>query len=779
MLGAAAWGQAAPQQPPAASTDATAAPAGGLENLTVTARKKAESLQTIPLSVTDITKKELQNANVQTLQDAARLTPGVNITDIGSETATNIVIRGVSDQSYGIARPATSTYLDGVFLRDPPVINLSAVGLDRIEIIKGPVSALYGGTAYSGVINYVTERPTDAYHADLSQEFANHGRYQTNLSASGALIPGWVNVKLFGTYDTFDGFDHTPGTGTPGGDFQKKDVGALLDVRISEHFKSQINLYNGNDHFGQSDEINLPANCGYSASYGGNTLYCGKVNTQGSQFQTNIDPASGSTGNTRQVELASVKNILDYDWGKIEATTAVTKVTENNYADFDLTPNGLPFQLSNGQTILEHGYYGGSSNTKNFAQELRYTSPQNQRFRYGAGGYIYWENRDVGTAAGLSENGIPPGVTFSPTESYGYLSTFATSNGQIGPNVNLSNQTYLEKSAFASDDFDILPNLTISSQFRESWLHQTFVVVKNEFTPVLYPQGAQPIDADNEYFNTNNAIKWQATPNMMLYFAQANGTKPGGFNGASTVVADESFGPESSMSYEGGAKTNWFGNKLQLDAAIYHIATQNTQAYGPSSDPKNVATVLKNFGSTSNLGFEVGVRAKPIASITLGFGASYNHATFDSGTYDLADVGHCALVPYCASTLVQQGVHTALPIGGNTVPYAPQLTLTASAEYDYTLLDKYDGYVRLDYSLKSGVYSDPSNLTSIGASSNVDLSAGISYQNYKFSAFIKNVTDDRTPSFFAYNTQLNYFQTVPVAVLPLGRTFGGQLSVHF
>jgi len=775
MLGAAAWGQAAPTQPPAASTDATAAPAGGLENLTVTARKKEESLQTVPLSVTDITKKDLQNANVQTLQDAVKLTTGVNITDIGSESATNIVIRGVSDQSYGVARPATSTYLDGVFLRDPPVINLSAVGLDRIEIIKGPVSALYGGTAYSGVINYVTERPTDAYHADLSQEFANHGRYQTNLSVSGAVIPGWVNVKLFGTYDTFDGFDHTPGTGTPGGDFQKKDIGALVDVHLSEHFKSQINLYSGNDHFGQSDEINLPANCGFSAGYGGNTLYCGKVSTKGSQFQTNIDPASGSTGNTRQVQLASVKNIVDYDWGKIEATTAVTKVTENNYADFDLTPNGLPFQLSNGQTILEHGYYGGSSDTKNFAQELRYSSPQNQWFRYGAGGYIYWENRDVGTAAGLSENGIPPGVTFSTAA----LSTWATPNGEMGPNVNLSNQTYLEKSVFASDELDLAPNVTISSQYRDSWLHQTFVVVKNQYTNVLYPYGTQRIDADNQYFNTNNAIRWKATPNMMFYFAQANGTKPGGFNGASTVAADEAFGPETSMTFEGGAKTNWLGNKLQLDGAIYHIATQNTQAYGPSSDPANPATVIKNFGSTSNLGAEIGVRVKPIASVTLGFGASYNHATFDSGTYDVADTFHCALVPSCARTVVPVAGNKGFLIGGNSVPYAPQMTISASAEYDYTLLDRYDGYVRLDYSLKSGVYTDPSNLTSIGASNNVDLNAGISYQNYKFGAFIKNVTDDRTPSFFAYNVQLNYFQSVPVAVLPLGRTFGAQLSAHF
>jgi outer membrane receptor protein involved in Fe transport len=775
MLGAAAWGQAAPPQPPAASTDATATPAGGLENLTVTARKKAESLQTVPLSVTDLTKKDLQNADVQTLHDVAKLTPGVNITDIGSEYATNIVIRGVSDQSYGTARPAASTFLDGVFLRDPPVINLSAVGLSRIEIVKGPVSALYGGDAYSGVINYVTERPTDAYHADLSQEFATHGRYQTNLSVSGAVIPGWVNVKLFGTYDTFGGFDHTPGTGTPGGDFEKKDIGALIDVHLSEHFTSQINLYNGNDHFGQSDQIAIPANCGFSASYGANTLYCGKVNAKGSQFQTNIDPGSGSTGNTRKVELASVKNILDYDWGKIEATTAVTKVTVNNYADFDLTPNGVPFQLSNGQTILEHSYYGGSSNTKNIAQELRYSSPQNQRFRYGAGAYIYWENRDKGTAAGLSEKGVPPGVTFTPA----LLATWATPNGEMGPNVNLSNQTYLEKSLFVSDEFDILPNLTISSQYRDSWLHQTFVVVKNQYSKVLYPQGAQRIDADNQYFNSNNAIRWQSTPNMMFYFAQANGTKPGGFNGASTVLADEAFGPETSMTFEGGAKTNWLGNKLQIDGAIYHIATRNTQAYGPSSDPNNGATVLRNFGSTSNLGFEVGVRVKPIANVTLGLGASYNHATFDSGTNDIADTGRCNLVPSCASKVVKVGGNTGFPIGGNSVPYSPDLTISASAQYDYTLLGKYDGYVRLDYSLKSGVYSDPSNLTSLGASSNVDLNAGISYQNYKLGAFIKNVTDDRTPSFYAYNVQLNHFQSVPTVFLPLGRTFGGQLSVHF
>ena len=141
--GMAVWAQTAPA-PAATGTNAAASPSGapdsGLENVTVTARKKAEALQDVPQSVSVLTKKDLQNERVETLSDVARLTPGVSVTDNGSEYGSSITIRGIADETFGISPPSTATYLDGVYLRDPNVINLSGADLERIEIVKGPPS---------------------------------------------------------------------------------------------------------------------------------------------------------------------------------------------------------------------------------------------------------------------------------------------------------------------------------------------------------------------------------------------------------------------------------------------------------------------------------------------------------------------------------------------------------------------------------------------------------------------------------------------------------------
>lgn len=769
-LAVASLAQTAPATPDnGASTPA--APSKSLEEVTVTARKKAESLQDVPLSVTAITKKDLVNTHVENLGDVVNQTPGVILQDVGSEFGSSISIRGVTDLSFGAAVPATASFYDGVYLRDPQVINLSGATLDRVEIVKGPVSALYGRDAYAGVVNYVPQRPGNTPQYDLTQTFGTHGDYETNVSLSAPLVPDKVFLKIFGSYDTFDGSDFDKVSKQPGGAYDKKDFGSLLDIHYNDHITTQFDGYYGYDQFGQSDIVAIAPNCGEDPGYGLDQ-YCGTAGTKGSSFHTADNPGAGGTGNTRRVLLGSMHNIFDYDWGKIDSITAASRVNEENFADFDLATNGIPFALSNGTTINEHNYYGSASTTANLSEELRYSSPQDQRLRYGAGAYAYRENRLFSSAAGLSTIGIPAGVTFADPLLY----TWATPYGEIGPNYNLSSITTTEKAGFANGEFDILPNLTFATQYRYTVLDQSFAELKNQYSA---PLGSR-LDSTEQYSNINTSLRYKVTPNVMAYASAANGEKPGGFNGAATVAADDAFGPETDRSYEIGVKTNWLGNSLQADLALFHIDTRNVQDYGPSSDPTNAAYVIKNFGATSNNGAELNLRAKPILNTVVTFGASYMDPTFNSGSLDIADAYNCFAVPSCAKKIVYTKAGLpAIPTGGNIVPYAPRVTLTTSAEYDYTLMDKYDGYARVDYTFRSLEYTDPSDLTSLGGRSLVDLSAGLSYGPYSLSAFVKNITDDRTPTFFNYQTVLNDFHKVDGILLPTGRVIGFTLGAHF
>jgi len=760
------------------------APSAGLETITVTARKKSENLQKVPLTITVLDKKTLDQSHVQNLDDIGYLTPGINVVDYGSEVGTSITIRGITDLTFGTNVPDVATFLDGVYLREPAAIEIAALGGTQVEVIKGPVSALYGRDAYTGVINYIIQRPTSAPDANLQYTVGDYGKEQVLANVSGPIYDDKVFGKIFGQFDNFDGTWKDATSGAQAGGDIKKDVGGLLDVKLNENLSTHVDLYYGYDFFNNDPNQAVPANCGNISGGGVFGLYCGRIPT-GTHVDVGNNPAAGNPGNERRTFFGSMRNTVAYDWGKIDSITGATRIDQQQFGIFDASCCGRPYPLVNaitgaatGKTVNEYGYYGAANQTSNISEELRFTSPQDQRLRYGFGGYYYRENRVVISSASLSTYNVPAGDALSG--AFGLLPFFETPNGEEGKNINLAHQLTVESSGFANGELDILPNLTVSAEYRYTDMLQHFVAVENEFDgPADVDPLGSHISQTNQYFNNNDAIRWLPIPNATLYFAFGNGTKPGGFNGASTVVADEAFGPETDVSFEGGFKTSWLDNRLRFNASAYHIDTQNTQAYGPSSDPTNPATVIKNFGASSNTGTEIDASFKPLDSTTLTVGFDYNSPTFNNGAFDLADSTYCVQIPSCAKTLVTVGPHQEIPISGDAVPYSPKITLTLQGEYDYEFLDVYKGYARVNYSYHSSEAADAAGLNSIGPSSNLDFYTGILRGPYSIGAYVKNITDNRVPVNFQYEVTLEAFQGIPVINLPPGRTFAFTFGVHF
>ncbi len=779
-----------------ASASAAAGPSGGLEEVTVTARKKSENLQKVPLSITAISAKTIQESHIQDFHDIAFLTPGINVADFGSEVGTSITIRGITDLTYGVNVPDVATFLDGVYLREPAAIEVAAPGLASIEIVKNPTSALYGRDAYTGVINYIIERPTSTPKANLEYTVGDYGKEQVVGNVSGPIYGDMVFGKLFGQYDSFDGTWKDSISGAKAGGDLKKDFGGLLDFKWTENLSTHIDGYYGYDFFNNDPIEAIGQNCQalpnangvlvptpVGAPFG---LYCGRL-PAGTHVDVGNDPAAGNPGNERRTFLGSMRNTATFDWGKIDSVTGATQIDEQQFGIFDASALGRPYLIATAAnpntaigSVLDHEWYGGANDTSNFSEELRYTSPQDQRLRYGFGGYYYRERRIVISSASIATDVVPAGDVLCTCQSFGLIGTWESPTGAPGPNINIAHQLTVESSGFGNGEFDILPNLTVSAEYRYTDLLQQFVAVRNQYYgPVIDPLGPH-ISQTNQYFNDNDALRWLPIPNATLYVAFANGTKPGGFNGASTVVADEAFGPETDTSYEGGAKTTWFDNRVRFNVAAYHIETQNTQAYGPSSDPKNAATVIKNFGASTNTGFEVDTSAKPTDDTTITLGGDYNNPTFNKGSFDLADSSYCADIISCYKSLVTlPSGAKEIPISGRAVPYSPKITLTVTGEYDYEFMDIYKGYVRANYSYHASESADPAGLNSIGPSSNLDFYTGISRGPYSLGAYVKNITDNRTPVNFQYEVQLSNFEGVPAINLPPGRTFAFTFGVHF
>jgi iron complex outermembrane receptor protein len=766
-----------------ATTPSVAPASQGLATITVVARKKKEDLQKVPLSVSAVTAHTVQQAHVDDLHDLIGLTPGVNVSDAGAEAVTSISIRGDTDQTFGVNVPDVASFLDDAYIRDQAAINVAALPLDHVEVVKGPVSALYGRDAYAGVLNYILARPSSTPHANIAETYGDYGKSELIGSASGPLIGDKVLGTVFGDFDTFNGTYKDKVSGAQAGGDVKKDFGGLLDVNWASNFTTHLDFYYGYDYFNNAAVERLTPNCGTgteinadgSPNYTAQNLYCGTPKPNGT-VQVGNDPAAGNPGNERRTFYISGRNTANFDWGTIDSVTGASQVDEQAIQLFDASSTGQPFRLANAATpgtpngnfADEHSFYGSASRTGNLSEELRYSSPQEQPIRYGAGTFLFSETRYDVAAASVSEQNIPAGQVLDSANSF-----FGTPTGAVGPNVNSDKHTTNEEAGFVNFEADLLPNLTIASQYRYTWYNQNYRITANEYSG----PGGPAYHSGEQYFSTNESVRWFPVPNQMLYFAFANGEKPGGFNNTS-VPSLAAFGPEQDTDYEGGFKTQLLDNRLQVDATAYHVDVTNLQLYVP--DPALLFTeVIEGEGKTQNTGFEADVRALPVDGLTVTGGFNYNDPTFAKGSFDAADAYNCAEIPACAATEKTVGGLLEQPVGGNTVPLSSKLTFSATAEYDFAVADKYPAYFRGDYSYKSSQYSDPSNLTSIGDSSFLDLFAGISDGPYTLSAYVKNVTNDQAANFFQYDTTLDYFNKVPTISLSPGRTFAFTVGAKF
>ena len=199
-----------------------------IEEIIVTARKREDTLQDVPLSVTALRADQMQRRNFRDLQDISQETSGLiyeNYATAGLSTAA--VIRGMG-QTFTTARiQNTAVFLDGVYLQRQSMVNPGLMNLARVEVVKGPQNAQFGRNAFSGVVNYVTERPEETFSADVRATLGNGDRADIQANASLPLIADTLYARLSAGGSDFDGHtdnDHPFADHGPGGDRETDDL---------------------------------------------------------------------------------------------------------------------------------------------------------------------------------------------------------------------------------------------------------------------------------------------------------------------------------------------------------------------------------------------------------------------------------------------------------------------------------------------------------------------------------------------------------------------------
>ncbi len=449
------------QTTPAAETDD-----GGVEELVVTARSRAERLIDVPDAITAFSAEHIERAGVNELNDFVRLTPGVALVEASQSPGIALInIRGVGQQYQGEAPVAV--VVDGVQVISVSAINQGLVDVERIEVLRGPQGALYGRNAIGGAINIVTREPTDQFEGGVTVGYANGEDEMIEGVLSGPLGSDRLLFRVAGHYNDFDGTITNPITGT--------ETNALMNSYGRLRLLAR-----------PTDSLTLDFRAAHDTTE--NAGYTGSILPSGDTDDFSLPPMSGREGWGRlEVDEVSFKASLDTGLGELSATTGYVQSSDESSYDLDMSPADV-LELNLQSTEIEA-----------LSQEIRLTSSNDGPFRYTAGLFYVATERNRFTDVEV--------VPFALN-----LLADATDDNAAW-------------AAFAQVNYDITDRLelTLAGRYDEDEREQT-----NNLALIGDPD--RVVSHTFTMFQPKLSLAYTLAPDMTLYATAAQGFRSGGFN---------------------------------------------------------------------------------------------------------------------------------------------------------------------------------------------------------------------------------------------------------
>jgi len=749
FFAASAWAQeapAVPDKPDTAQTKGTKAAASDqIETITVTAQKRREDPNKVAVSITAIRGADLQAEHVSDITDLTRVIPNISFTAAsgngGAGPGTeNIEIRGISSAA-GAA--TVGIYLDDVSITVGNVYSMGTVepkffDIDRVEVLRGPQATLYGASSMGGTIKFIGNQPVfnekefNTY-TEVSNTKGGSMNYSANTVANIPLKDDELALRIGAQVEHQGGFiNQVDGNGnTIASDINKIDDEEIrmslkwkpirdLTVTPSVYYQ-RINAKDigaftlGLPDYEAQKQVREPSNDvlyvpSLSLNYTGDSF---DVTSVTSYFQRKFD----------RIQNGSAYN-------SYSLSTFLTPISQGGTA-----PEGLPDAVA----ALPSAVFLDNQ-VRQFSQELRISSKEYDAkvspWTWVGGIYVSHQHTNI--------------VENDPI--YGVNATFnAFGVSAADPNIlpgaspgDFPNDDsffgsfhYLEKqsSVFGEVNYYFTPTLHATVGAR-------FLKATNSLSQQngLYLAGAgndSGASTDSQAFTPKYSVTWEVDPTNTLYASIAKGFRLGGDNtyvppttcapdlaAHGLTNAPSSYGSDSLWSYEVGNKSRFLGNRLSINADVFYVKWNNIQqdVYLPTC----TYTYEQNAGDATAKGFEVEIKAKPMAGLSLGVSGGYVKATLSNS------VGSDNGVPGAVAGAIIEGV--------------PKFNATTSAQYNFSLGENsafvlggvhWVGSSRGSLDPTATDYERPQYYT-------VDFTGGVTIGKFDFTAYVKNALDNNT-----------------------------------
>lgn len=774
-FGVSAWADDAGNS--AIQTGDTTVTALPLEEVIVTARRREERLQDVPLSVTAFTAEKLEALDLHDTTQIARYTPGLEYSGFSDArndrgASRQLVFRGLDLASNSGISAGALTFLDGA-----PVLGGEVIGsldTERVEVLRGPQNVYFGRSTFTGAVNYVTKAIPKTWSGQIELEEAQYATQNLQASAGGP-ITDTFRVRFTGVSNYTEG-DYR-------NDFNPSEhLGTRNTAAGSGAFEfDPIEQFTAKGYVSyEADDDGAPAvgnvddpyyNCAIGGSKKPN-YYCGALPgaNQISTYQNttltplyksyiffpplgsdNLDAGEFNERYGLQRKLWSADLHLNYtfDGGITLSTLSAYHLDhDSNVGDGVLRDVSKIVVPPGAITIFQYGF---NEKFTDLSNEIRLTSAQNQPLRWTVGASSIHVDQLVEITAAFVSGGatFPLAPTYDSvqkTDTYGF---------------------------FAGGYYDFLDNLTLSAEGRYQRDNETSGSATAE--PRLY------LSKLYQSFQPRVSLDWKVTPNLTPYVSYAAGTRPGGFNAilvgqpasvvsqitAQTGLTGPAYDEEKLNTYEIGVKGSALDHRISgsIDAYFGHLTNMQisqTVNYTPPTGGIVGVNLVSNLGRVQIDGLEAEGAWRVIPSLTTSATFAYNKTKI--------------LTYPCTACLATIGTEN---VNGNSLPLAPTYSASFAVDYTHRLAAQWTGFAHADYVYRGKRWEDFENLAYISATNLVNVRVGGKTDHLTAELFVTNLTDnsDVTGAQRLGDT-VNGLPQFRVG-LPDKRTFGGRFFYRF
>ncbi len=686
-----------------------------LEEVLVTARKREESIQNVPVSVTSIS-KELKEASLRRLDDIQSFTPNVYIRNTsGIPGGASISIRGVSYQETDkTLDPSIGVIMDGMYLGTSSGALLNNFDTKRIEVLRGPQGTLFGKNTTGGVVNIVRGDVTMEWGSDVSLTLGDDGREDIKGVFNVPVVDEKLGIKLFANQIKSDGWVENSITGEDAGGDDKNTYGFAALWRPTEDFNVKFHYERNKDETDTGAPVNLNQPNDLNCILEG-TLWPVACETTDTGSDEDHNSTNGRNTNDSEYDTYIVTANWDLDAFLLTSITGQRDMDEAYRIEFDGSPS----------EFLSFDYF---NDWEQFSQEIQLTSQFSEQVEFVLGAY-YWETEyeqrwnvyELHYALdriGAIVTGVPGGA--------GFTSDTISHNGQ--------NQETTSYAGFAQADWHINEQWTITAGGRWTYEEKDFVggdggvfYNRGEPAPAI---NAVAFEDDWEEFTGKLGFRYQLNDNTMFFGSWSEGFKSGGFFGRQAdYTFDPIYEPEYVTNWELGMKSTWLDGRMIFNPTVFFNDYEDKQeeVLLPVS-LSNVATVVRNASTLEIFGVELELQFQVTEAWNIR--ASYGYLDAEYADY-LADINGDTVVTDNSDLRPRNTPENT--VGFNTtytIPVGPG-ELVGFASY------------RWRDEIETIANNDP--LGHLGSIENLDLTLNYIWDDgrYRVTAYGRNVTDER------------------------------------